>query len=61
LHPLIREGSDLGRPVTLVEPDSLAGLAFGKVSKLVAGRISVIAAAVKDNDIAEKASASPME
>jgi hypothetical protein len=44
-----------------VEPDSLAGLAFGKVSKLVAGRISVIAAAVKDNDIAEKASTSPME
>lgn len=55
LHPLIREGSDAGRPVTLVEPDSLAGLAFGKVSKLVAGRISVIAAMVKDDDITEKA------
>lgn len=61
LHPLIREGSDLGRPVTLVEPDSLASLAFGKISRLVAGRISVIAATVKDNDIAEKASATPME
>ena len=61
LHPLIGEGSDLGRPVTLFEPDSLASLAFGKISKLVAGRISVIAATVKDNDIAEKASATPME
>ena len=60
LHPLIREGSDLGRPVTLVEPESLASLAFVKISKLVAGRISVIAASVKDNDIAEKASTTPM-
>ena len=47
--------------MTLFEPDSLASLAFGKISKLVAGRISVIAATVKDNDITEKASATPME
>ena len=60
LHPLIREGSDLGRPVTLVEPESPASLSFAKISRLVAGRISVIAASVKDNDIAEKASTAPM-
>lgn len=61
LNPLIREGSDLGKPVILVEPNSLSSLAFEKVSKLVAGRISVIAANIKDNDLAEKTSVAPAE
>jgi hypothetical protein len=39
----------------------LASLAFGKISRLVAGRISMIAATIRDNDISEKASATPME
>src|SRR5918994_1292155 len=44
LHPHIMEGSDRGKPVITAEPDSMQSLAFSKVAKTVAGRISVIAA-----------------
>jgi ATP-binding protein involved in chromosome partitioning len=38
------EGSDRGKPIITAEPDSMQSLAFSKVAKTVAGRISVIAA-----------------
>lgn len=44
LHPQIREGSDLGMPTVLSEPDSVQAHAFTKAAKIVAGRISIIAA-----------------
>ncbi|HEX7207533.1 MAG TPA: P-loop NTPase, partial [Nitrososphaeraceae archaeon] len=44
LHPHIMEGSDRGKPIITAEPDSMQSLAFSKVAKTVAGRISVIAA-----------------
>src|SRR5918992_1449618 len=44
LYPHIMEGSDRGKPIITAEPDSMQSLAFSKVAKTVAGRISVIAA-----------------
>jgi ATP-binding protein involved in chromosome partitioning len=43
LHPRIREGSDLGRPAVVSEPESVQAQAFTSAAKLVAGRISIIA------------------
>jgi len=43
LHPRIREGSDLGRPAVVSEPESVQAHAFTSAAKLVAGRISIIA------------------
>ena len=44
LHPHIMEGSDRGKPITICEPESVQSHAFINVAKIVAGRISVIAA-----------------
>jgi ATP-binding protein involved in chromosome partitioning len=44
LHPHIMEGSDRGKPIIIAEPESMQSHAFSKVAKMVAGRISVIAA-----------------
>jgi ATP-binding protein involved in chromosome partitioning len=44
LHPHIMEGSDQGKPITITEPESVQSRAFINVAKMVAGRISVIAA-----------------
>jgi ATP-binding protein involved in chromosome partitioning len=57
LQALVREGSDFGRPVSLVQPDSASSIAFEKISKQVAGRISVIAAKMREKDVAEEAPA----
>jgi ATP-binding protein involved in chromosome partitioning len=43
LHPGIREGSDLGKPAVVSEPESVQARAFTSAAKLVAGRISIIA------------------
>lgn len=43
LHPGIREGSDLGKPAVVSEPESVQSHAFTKAAKLIAGRISIIA------------------
>jgi ATP-binding protein involved in chromosome partitioning len=50
LHPQIMEGSDTGTPVTASEPDSLQSLAFSKVAKTIAGRISIIAAEMREQE-----------
>lgn len=55
LHPGIREGSDRGKPSVASEPDSVQSHAFSKAAKVVAGRISVIAAEMRDREKAEAA------
>ena len=53
LHPRIREGSDIGKPAVVSEPESMQAHAFSKAAKMVAGRISIIAAEMKAREQAE--------
>ena len=53
LHPRIREGSDIGKPAVVSEPESMQAHAFSKAAKTVAGRISIIAAEMKAQEQAE--------
>jgi len=50
LHPQIMAGSDAGIPVTVSEPDSIQSLAFSKAAKTIAGRISIIAAEIREQE-----------
>jgi ATP-binding protein involved in chromosome partitioning len=50
LHPRIMESSDLGKPSVVSEPDSIQAHAFTKTAKVVAGRISIIAAEMKTQE-----------
>ena len=54
LHPQIREGSDTGKPSVVSEPDSVQSHAFSKAAKVVAGRISIIAAELRDQEKADE-------
>jgi ATP-binding protein involved in chromosome partitioning len=47
LHPRIMENSDLGKPSVVSEPDSTQAQAFTRTAKVIAGRISIIAAEIK--------------
>jgi ATP-binding protein involved in chromosome partitioning len=47
LHPAIRESSDVGKPSVVSEPDSVQAHAFTKAAKVIAGRISILAAEIK--------------
>jgi ATP-binding protein involved in chromosome partitioning len=53
LHPRIREGSDIGKPAVVSEPESMQAHAFTKAAKMVAGRISIIAAEMMAQEQAE--------
>jgi ATP-binding protein involved in chromosome partitioning len=53
LHPRIREGSDLGKPSVVTDPESVQARSFTKAAKLIAGRISIIAAQMKAQEEAE--------
>ena len=55
LHPGIREGSDTGKPTVISEPESMQAHSFTKAAKVIAGRISVIAAELKAQEQAEPA------
>jgi ATP-binding protein involved in chromosome partitioning len=55
LHPGIREGSDTGKPAVISQPDSMQSHAFSKAAKVIAGRISIIAAELKAQEQAEPA------
>jgi ATP-binding protein involved in chromosome partitioning len=57
LHPEIREGSDIGKPAVLSNPNSLQAQAFTKAAKLIAGRISIIATEIKAQENSETSSA----
>ena len=50
LHPQIMQGSDIGKPVILSDPQSAQTKSFLKISKLVAGRVSVLAAEMQDQE-----------
>lgn len=58
LHQQIRQGSDTGKPTVLSEPESIQAHAFEKATKIIAGRISIIAA---DMRAAEEAEAKAQE
>jgi ATP-binding protein involved in chromosome partitioning len=53
LHPGIMEGSDAGKPTVVSEPESMQSHAFTKAAKIVAGRISIIAAEMQAQEQAE--------
>jgi ATP-binding protein involved in chromosome partitioning len=53
LHPGIRESSDIGKPTVISEPESVQSHAFTKAAKLVAGRISILAAEIKAQEQSE--------
>ncbi len=53
LHPKIREGSDTGKPSVITEPESVQSLAFTKAARVIAGRISIIAAELQAQEQAE--------
>jgi ATP-binding protein involved in chromosome partitioning len=53
LHPGIRESSDIGKPTVISEPESVQSHAFTKAAKLIAGRISVLAAEIKAQEQSE--------
>ena len=53
LHPGIRESSDAGKPTVISEPESVQSHAFTKAAKLVAGRISILAADIKAQEQSE--------
>jgi ATP-binding protein involved in chromosome partitioning len=48
MDPAVREGGDLGVPVTISQPDSPVSLALNAVAMDVAAKVSV--AAVQNND-----------
>lgn len=54
LHPQIMEASDSGRPVTVTDPSALQSVSFDKLARNVAGRVSIIAAELKDQVDKEK-------
>ena len=54
LHPRIREGSDIGKPAVVSEPESMQAHAFSKAAQMVAGRIRIIAAEMKAQDKKEQ-------
>jgi ATP-binding protein involved in chromosome partitioning len=53
LHPGIRESSDVGKPSVVSEPDSVQAHAFTKAAKVIAGRISILAAEIKSQEQAQ--------
>lgn len=53
LHQQIRQGSDTGKPTVLSEPESMQAHAFEKAAKVIAGRISIIAAEMRAAEEAE--------
>ena len=53
LDPQIMQGSDTGNSIIVSDPNSSPADAFTKVSKLVAGRVSIIASEMKDQEESE--------
>jgi ATP-binding protein involved in chromosome partitioning len=56
LHPSIMEGSDLGKPTVISEPESVQAHAFTKAAKVIAGRISILAAEMRAQEQSESQS-----
>ncbi|MGG6460009.1 MAG: chromosome partitioning protein, partial [Candidatus Eiseniibacteriota bacterium] len=48
LHPRIMEGSDSGHPITVSPGSNSQSVSFDKLARNVAGRVSIIAAELKE-------------
>lgn len=59
LHSQISQGSDTGKPAVISEPDSLQALAFDRVAKVAAGRVSMIASEISKQGEEVKSEAAP--
>ncbi len=53
LHQHISQGSDTGKPTVLSEPQSFQAQSFEKAAKMIAGRISIIASEMREQEEAE--------
>ncbi len=56
-HQSIMQSSDVGKPTVISEPDSVQSHAFTKAAKLIAGRISILAAEIKAQEQSESQAA----
>ncbi len=54
LHTSIMEGSETGKPIMLLEPDSPYAKAVETIARRVAGRVSVIAAEMQDASVIQQ-------
>ena len=50
LHPGIMESSDTGKPSVVSEPESVQAHTFTKTAKVIAGRISILAAEIQKQE-----------
>ncbi|TLX68869.1 MAG: Mrp/NBP35 family ATP-binding protein [Thaumarchaeota archaeon] len=53
LHQQIMTGSDSGNPITISEPNNTQAIIFDKIARTVAGRISIIAAELQEQEKSE--------
>lgn len=59
LHAHIMEGSDFGKPVVISDPESMQAHIFSKVAKVIAGKVSIIAAEIRSQEDSETKGSDP--
>ncbi len=59
LHAHIMEGSDFGKPVVISDPESMQAHTFSKVAKVIAGKVSIIAAEIRSQEGSETKGSDP--
>jgi ATP-binding protein involved in chromosome partitioning len=59
LHAHIMEGSDFGKPVVISDPESMQAHIFSKVAKVIAGKVSIIAAEIRSQEDYEAKGSDP--
>lgn len=59
LHAHIMEGSDFGKPVVISDPESTQAHIFSKVAKVIAGKVSIIAAEIRSQEDSETKGSDP--
>src|SRR6476646_10361230 len=59
LHAHIMEGSDFGKPVVISNPESMQAHIFSKVAKVIAGKVSIIAAEIRSQEDSETKGSDP--
>jgi ATP-binding protein involved in chromosome partitioning len=50
LNPQIMQGSESGKPIIISDPNSVQTQSFLKIAKLVAGRVSVLALEIQEQE-----------
>ena len=53
LNPQIMQGSESGKPIIVSDPESMQTKSFLKIAKLVAGRVSVLALEIQEQEKSE--------